>query len=357
MRSANLKTAWSRLAILPLLALLGACTQGRSYIVVALRAFSDPIPGVAQVRLQLTASGMTDDLTYGSKPGPMLELTQLTDTTLSVSFSDAFVGKAMLSATALDVSGNVLGYGENPNVQIAAGRIAYATVLVTKGAKPPVQNDGGVSDGGSSDAGADASLMMCTVGDVNACGANGTCGLSCLGDKPTSKCVAAGTKQPGELCTGPGECAPGSQCAQENCGPKVCQKLCRTNADCANGATCFREQVCGNNVPSGVRTCSQPCDPRGEAKAGCAEGLRCIVFSQEVADCACVVSTQFGGEGATCQTTGDCQPGTFCVMTGGALACRPICKLTEPATCGPGRTCEKLTNPVYNTYGACLPAI
>lgn len=356
MRSANWKAALSRKAILPLLVLLGACTQGRSYIVVALRAFGDPIPGVAQVRLQLSASGMVDDLTYGSKPGPMLELTSLADTTLSVSFSDAFVGKAMLSATALDATGNVLGYGENPNVQIAAGRIAYATVLVRKGALPPAPNDGGANDGGS-DAGADASLMMCTVGDVNACGANATCGLSCLGTNPTSKCVAAGAKQPGELCAGPGECAPGSQCAQENCGPKVCQKLCRNNLDCSGGATCFREQSCGNNVPSGVRTCSQPCDPRGEAKGGCAEGLRCIVFSQEVADCACVGATQFGGEGAACATTGDCQPGTFCVSTSGALTCRPICKLSEPATCGPGRICEMLTNPAYNTYGACLPAI
>ena len=352
MRSANWKAALCRKAILPLLTLLCACTQGRSYIVVTLRALNDSIPGVAQVRLQLSASGMADDLTYGSKPGPMLELTAVTDTTLSVSFSDSFVGKAMLSATVLDVAGNVLGYGENPAVQIAAGRIAYAVVLVKKGASPPAPTDGGVDDGGS-DGGPDSALLMCAVGDVNACGANSTCGLSCLGDKPTSKCLPAGSGKHGEACTDLGQCAPGTQCTVEPCGAKLCKQLCRTNQDCPANTVCFAEQVCGNKG-SGLKTCSHVCDPTGSATVGCAQGLRCMLFADEVTNCECVDPQQFGTDGVPCTTSANCAPGNHCVMSEGKLACRPICRLSSPSPCGLGSECTALVNPTLKVFGACL---
>jgi hypothetical protein len=355
-RSANL----IRLLLLPLLGLLGSCTQGKSYIVVTLEAQGDAIVGVSRVRLALSAAGLSDELTYDSKPGPMLEISPTVPTTLSVSFSDSYTGTAMLTATPLDATGAALGYGENASVQIAAGTIAYATVLVRKGVTPPSRLDAGVNDGGgigsNADAGGDAGLMMCTPSSITECGTNATCGQSCMATKPTSKCLAAGSKQPGEACSSATDCVAGSQCFSENCGPKVCKKFCKTDLDCAGGGTCFSETTCGG-VKSGIRTCSHACDPRGDATMGCATGLRCILFSQEVTNCECVSPKQFGADKAPCETTENCSPGTFCVRTDGALSCRTICKLSEPGSCGSGRECIVVGTSKSNVFGACLPKL
>lgn len=358
MRSANLSMALQLGVLLPLAALAGSCTQGKSYILVTLTAEKEPIPGVASVRLALTASGVYDELTYVAKPGPVLEITSLDPTTMSVSFSDSFTGTATLSATPLAANGAPLGYGENKKVQIASGRIAYATVVVAKGVLPPV-GDGGVRDGGTGDGdgGGDAGLLKCSPASTTECGPNATCGVSCLQSAPTSKCVAGGIVQPGEVCTGEGQCASGSQCFRSSlsCGVSTCRRFCSTNAECGAG-TCFTEITCGMPpIGSGVRTCSQPCDPRGAATTGCAMGLRCFLFPGEVADCDCGSPKRIASDGAICVDSGDCMTGLLCVTMQGASLCRPICKLSETTTCASDRWCEKLLNPAYEVFGACVP--
>lgn len=357
MHSAKLSMALRLSVLLPLVALAGSCTQGKSYILVTLTAEKEPIPGVASVRLALTASGVYDELTYASKPGPMLEITSLDPTTMSVSFSDSFTGTATLSATPLAANGMPLGYGENKKVQISAGRIAYATVVVAKGALPP--GDGGVGGDAGGDGGGDAGLLKCSPASTTECGPNATCGVSCLQTAPTSKCVASGTVQPGQVCTGEGQCAPGSQCFSDSCGVSTCRRFCSTNAECGAG-TCFTEIECGMPpIGSGVRTCSQPCDPRGAATAGCAAGLQCFLFPGEVVDCDCGSPKRIKGDGAVCVDSGDCMTGLLCVtmtMQGAAASlCRPICRLSEPTTCASDRVCEKLLNPAYEVFGACVP--
>jgi hypothetical protein len=345
-------------ALLPMLALLASCTQGKSYIVVTLEAQDQAIAGVARVRLALSSGGLTDELTYAAKPGPTLEIAPTVPTTLSVSFSETIAGTAMLTATPLDANGTALGYGENTSVQIASGTVAYATVLVRKGGAPPSRSNAGATDGAAVlfDAGGDAGLMMCTPASTTECGANSTCGQACMGTNPTSKCIAAGTKQPGEACSSATDCVAGTQCFAENCGPKVCKKFCKSDMDCSDGGSCFSETTC-SGVRTGIRTCSHSCDPTASATKGCAVGLRCILFSQEVTNCECVSPKQFGADNAPCETTENCSPGTFCVRTGASSSCRTICKLAEANTCGANRECVAVGASKANVYGACFPKL
>lgn len=344
------------LAFSLLVGFLPACTEGKSFVVVRLLpAAGQTIPGVAAVRLELSTGLLSDTLTYASRPSPTFDLLPTREVTLSVSFSDALTGNAVLGAAALDGSGTVLGYGEGI-VKIAPGREAFTTVLVEKGKLPPAETDAGAADGASPDATNMFPDLTCTPASANACGTNATCGVSCKtnGD-PASQCVAAGAKQPGELCS-PGECAPGSQCFSDTCGVRVCRRFCDMDIDCPTGGSCFTEIICADPPrPTGVRICSQPCDPLGEAKVGCATGLRCFVYPGEVTDCDCVAPERTKGDGAPCTDSSSCLPGLACITMGGVSSCRPLCRLNAPGTCAQGRTCERLTNPDYNVFGACVP--
>jgi hypothetical protein len=108
----------------------------------------------------------------------------------------------------------------------------------------------------------------------------------------------------------------------------------------------------GRSTP--FKVCSQPCDPTGEAKTGCAAGLSCFLFEGEIPDCDCRGPRRAGTDGVTCGDTEDCAPGFLCVSMAGSKVCRAVCKLDAPQ-CADGRTCTKLTTPDYQTWGGCLP--
>ena len=201
----------------------------------------------------------------------------------------------------------------------------------------------------------DASTNTCTPATSAGCGRNQGCALSCLASGETvSTCVAAGAKQPGELCTGAGECAPGSQCFKA-CGVSVCRRYCTADTQCPAGGSCYSKLSCPIPLAGNTgRVCSQPCDPRGAAQTGCATGLRCLIFPGEVADCDCPAATRIGVDGTACTDTGSCAPSFICVNTG-TTSCRPICRLDQPNTCPAGRTCQRLTNPDHKVFGACAP--
>lgn len=211
-------------------------------------------------------------------------------------------------------------------------------------------------DAGSPDAADTAPAIACTPATAAGCGASQACILTCLpSGQGESSCVAAGNKQPGEVCTGVGQCAPGSQCFNKGCGVSVCQRYCASNAECPAGASCFTEISCPMSPQKPARICSQPCDPRGAAQIGCVAGLRCLVFPNEVPSCDCPAAQRVGGDGTACANSSTCAPGLICVNTGTPV-CRPICRLDQPTTCQAGRTCQTLTNPTHVVFGACVPS-
>lgn len=339
--------------LLGLLAFAG-CADGKSYVLLTMRLdeASMPINDFATVEVTVSAGMLSDTLMYPARPGPTLNLTAARNVTLSVSFSDSISGEAMLSVRLLNLAGAAVGFGTT-GVTISSGRVAYATVNLSRMQVMP--GDGGAPDGGDGDSQAN---FACTPATASGCQAGFTCGVSCLvsGD-PAAVCIQAGNKQPGETCTGSGECAPGSQCFRDLCGVRVCRRYCNTDSECPTGGSCFTQVECSMPPrPTGVRICSQPCDPRGQAKTGCAEGLRCFIFPGEVTDCDCPrPAAEVKGDGEPCTDAKSCQSGLLCVTMGGSPVCRPVCRLDDPGTCGADRTCQMLTTPNYSVFGACVP--
>ena len=235
----------------------------------------------------------------------------------------------------------------------SSGSGLWGLALEEPGDEMPTTPDAGAIDAGAIDAG--IPITVCTPATASGCSANQACVLSCLssGD-PATMCVAAGAKQPGDVCTSNSDCAQGSQCYNRGCGVSVCRRYCTANAQCPTGGSCANDVSCPNAPKTGAKLCSQPCDPRGTAQTGCATGLRCFVLPGEVPDCECPAAQRTGVDGTTCVNTGDCGPGLICI-TKGTSVCRPICRLDQPTTCQQGRTCQRLTNPDHLIFGACAP--
>lgn len=214
------------------------------------------------------------------------------------------------------------------------------------------EGSGSPIDAGSPDAGA-SGAPACKPATSEGCGATEGCIVSCVNGEATNRCAAAGLKQPGALCSGAEDCAPGSVCQASTCGVKICRRYCDADDQCPQNTRCALQLTCSTPVAS-PRLCSQACDPRGTARTGCAEGLRCLLFPGEITTCGCVSPQSFGVDGAACTTTGNCAPGFVCINTGSPV-CRPVCRLDEPTTCTAGRTCQKLIAPESQVFGACAP--
>jgi hypothetical protein len=345
-----------------LLSAIGGCQLGESYVVVALVSARGQIPNAAQFVVDIRSGNSTDRLFYPLVPGGPYALSIDTPVTFSVSFSSDHGGLVDVSVTALDGAGQPLGAGAS-QATIDSGYVTNVTVAIIPGLTAPPVLDAGVMDAPINDGGPDgaddgSSVTTCTAGRSvgSGCGSNQTCGILCRQDDSSiGLCEAAGTKAPGEICATATDCAPGSQCLMDVCGVRTCRNLCREAADCSAGASCLTEVTCGASMtPTGVRICSQPCDPRGTAMNGCAAGLRCFLFGNEVTDCDCVEPTRVGGDGVACENSNGCQPGFICVTMASTKVCRRVCRLDAP-DCAAGLTCDRLTDPTFSTYGACLP--
>jgi hypothetical protein len=228
---------------------------------------------------------------------------------------------------------------------------------------PASKTDGGAATGtvglASLDGGAfDGLVIACDPTMSGGCG-KGACRLTCGAGILTSVCGAVGAKKPGELCGGDEECEAGAQCFHLACGAGAaigtCLRVCMNDSECG-GTACSTPVPCGGpGTP--YKTCARGCDPLGEGKTGCAEGLRCFVFANEVPDCDCPGTTHVKPLGAACAGNEECAAGLHCVEASGARSCRPLCRLADaPSTCPAGTTCTRLIEPTYRyqTFGACV---
>ncbi len=179
------------------------------------------------------------------------------------------------------------GYGFDTNTQVAAG-LTQAARADTDGYEQwegdatgsglwglaleiPADSLSETPDVGTPDPMDAGTVTGCTPATAAGCGPSQSCVLRCLASgQGESGCVAAGTKKPGEVCSGGGECAAGSQCFDKGCGVSICRRYCATNGDCLAGTSCYTELSCPMQLKTGARICSQACDPRGIGQTGCA---------------------------------------------------------------------------------------
>ncbi len=344
--------------------LLSACSSQKTFALVTVLSKKGDIAHVTSFVVTVRNEASRDQLTYPKK-ATSLQVTETQPQTFSISLDSSFQGRLQVGVTVVgesdkNVPNTTLGYGEGEGT-LDPEHTINMTVYIQPGAVGP---DADVGDGGTIDVratGADggakkdaASAGVCDpAAPAAVCGANQTC-LLCKNDLVAPMCALAGTKAPGAICTKNEECTAGSQCFTFDCGAKTCLRYCKADNECASGATCYSSVPCGNTKTT-FKVCSQPCDPRGDATKGCAAGLRCRIFVGEVADCDCPLDPASGTDGTPCSDSSKCQVGFICVAASGARTCRPICRLDTPTCPIANRKCEKLENPNYQTFGACLP--
>jgi len=343
----NMKAGILVLCVLPALA---GCGSDKSYALVSVRSMGGQFNDVAGLLVDVKNGTYVDSLAYRPKMG-MVRFDETTSLTFSVGYkSSSHMGTLEVAVTPINLAGTQIGYGVG-TAQIVADKVTDVTVLVVRGAQRPGGADGGAPGDGGADAG-----PPCDPVNPTACN-GGTCYLSCVPNQPlVTMCTMAGTKKPGEACTENFDCVAGSQCFDFSCGGapaiKTCLRFCKDDGMCGAGK-CTTPIPCGMQATT-HKACSQACDPVGEAQQGCATGLKCFVFQDEVPDCDCAAKTHVKDTGMGCATTDECKPGLLCVSMGGNKTCRPVCRMDAPATCPMGQTCTKLVDPDFKTYGACL---
>jgi len=327
----------ARTLLVLLLALAAACSEDKSFVVVLVSS-SPPIASVAQLRVKVTDGQLSEQLFYPETPRAATALLQLNDTTpvtFSVSLRTTFKDDVVLEVQPLDTEGTSLGAGTSGPQRLNLGQVTYVTVFVAPPCDPM------------------APAAICEAGK--------TCALVCDSDsRPEMLCYSAGPGNPGDPCTDTTGCAIGSECfdfTTPTCPVpaqpvKTCRKFCNNTADCGAGSFCMTGVSCGQTSTS-LHLCSRPCNPTGDATAGCAAGLFCFIYSGEITDCACRDQSRAGAVGGSCATDADCQPGLMCVDRGSQKSCQTICQLNS-SSCPAGTTCTRLTNPDYQVFGACL---
>jgi hypothetical protein len=189
-------------------------------------------------------------------------------------------------------------------------------------------------------------------------GAGSACRVSCDGIRADVVCAKSGAIQPGQICLGDDDCVPGARCLNTGCedgaGQSIqrCYAYCKSDADCGGGtAQCLRNACNDARIPFG--SCTMACDPRGPKTSGCPQGLECLLYQGNFTNCSCHTPKAGGADGDPCTMVDDCLPGNTCVFELTRQTCRAICKIDDPGTCRPGRTCSPL--PDQRLYGACLP--
>ncbi|RJS18773.1 hypothetical protein DRW03_24225 [Corallococcus sp. H22C18031201] len=174
------------------------------------------------------------------------------------------------------------------------------------------------------------------------------------------QCVAEGTTDEGGACTmspdvsGPSfdTCKKGLFCKDEALTDGgtgfFCRRLCDANTQCSAGTECNTVlRLQGTlELPLLCGPPARPCDALGQ---DCAAPLACYPSTQGPV-CA---SRGTLSEGAACDFSNQCAPGSTCVRSGTELLCRPLCRFpTGSPACASG-TCRPVDN--NPNVGACVP--
>jgi hypothetical protein len=314
--------------------LTGSCSDERSYMVVKVRAQEGEYAGLTQFKVYVWRAPDREAILFypSTKAGPFkISTTDVVD--FSISFPTSYTGILKVKVEPLNDRSLPVGSGEAEQA-IDPGEVSEMDISVA---------------------------VSCQPTKPNSCGAGKACYLGCTGTVPGGICRdSTGAKKVGESCATNGDCESGSQCMIFPCG-NMCMKLCETDADCA-GRNCYTDIPCGTNTKTGVRICSQTCDPRAaQMMNGCLAGFACLIFPKEIVSCDCPQTRPRGEDGMECTSFAECKPGLVCVGMGGPKPiCRPICKRSDN-DCPTGRLCSVIQDPEMNTsyatWGACVPPL
>lgn len=194
---------------------------------------------------------------------------------------------------------------------------------------------------------------QCDPTGPSRCGTDETCSARCLNPGEVIACEPSDSIAEGGACDSTNDCAHGSGCTLRRCPTGdvgTCRRHCRANADCPKNARCT-----GFSCPNGgiaYGRCTASCDPRGDGSGGCRPGTVCYLERFDGTDCDC--PTPAPTDGQACAAMGrPCAVGLLCAFEDGQRRCRPICRLDEPATCVPDRTCTPVSD--NREFGACQP--
>jgi hypothetical protein len=328
--------AWLARVALLLSLLAAACSQDKSFVVVSVWSSGHSIDSVAQLRVKVTDGQVSEQLFYPETPRAataLLRIDTTTPITFSVSFRTTFKDDVTFDVEPLDGRQEPLGRGTAGPQPLNLGQVTSVSVLVDPICDP--------------------------AAPATICGDGKTCALVCdANSQPETLCFAAGQGKPGDACAGTADCATGSECFEfSTCSTaaqpvKTCRQFCNSDSDCGAGSSCKASVSCAQ-TSTAFRLCSRPCDPIGDATGGCANGLSCFIYTNEITDCACRDTSRGGAVGVSCDTDENCQPGLMCVNRGGTKSCQTICRLIN-SSCPSGTACAQLTNPDYQIFGACL---
>jgi hypothetical protein len=345
--------------VLPLLALAAGCAADKAFALVTVVSAGGAFDDVTQLVVDIRNDPYVDQLSYPKdrKDSMIYRFDETMPLSFSVGYRSSHTGSLTIGVTVLGAGGAIVGYGES-SATIVADQVTNVRVRATRGARPPVRLDAGAADGSApiADGGiAPDGRVSCDPNTPASCN-GGTCFLDCqpqTGMAPPL-CTQAGTAKAGERCSANEDCVPGAQCLKFGCADgsaiSTCLQFCQQDNQCAS-ASCSTPIPCGS-ADTGYKACAQACDPVGTATVGCAMGLNCFVFQNEVPDCDCASAKRTKGNGDACGSSDECKAGLLCVSMAGTQVCRPLCRLSAPS-CASG-TCTKLVMPDYKTYGACL---
>jgi hypothetical protein len=313
-------------------------------MVVKVRASNGEFANLSQFKVYVwRAPDQEAQLFYPSSMAGPFKISTTEAVDFSVSFPASYTGILKVGVEPLNATSVPVGYGEAER-PIDPGEVSEMDIAVVRDARAPT-----------------GPAMSCQPTKPNTCGAGQACYLGCTGTVPGGICETSnGSKRVGELCAANADCESGSQCLAFPCG-RICMKFCETNADCA-GRDCYTDIPCGANTKTGVRICSQTCDPRAtQMTNACQPGFACLIFPKEIVSCDCPQTRTRGDDGSECASFAECKPGLVCVGMGGPRPiCRPICKRSDN-DCATGRVCTEIRDPDLNTsyvtWGACVPPL
>lgn len=353
---------------------LTACSHD-AYLVATLVSGDTAFSDVTAVEVSVSAPGRTPKIlspdfdatrypTFDTHTGPRL----------SIAFTPDSPGPVDLVVTVKSASNPCLGQGRVEGVALKRAdttRIEVKVLHVVGACPAP----GEIADAGVDGADGRVTFPGCEPAAPASCPASQSCYVDCVSQAAT--CVAAGARGPGERCASNDDCAPGNECFDysgiSGCGAstKLCMKFCGEDGDCASagadaagtsgayaypGGACSAAVECGGGVVTSYRRCSFACDPRGDGRTGCPDGLLCFLFrgtsGNDAPDCGCKDPSRTGTDGTICVSSVNCAPGFICNQTGTTRTCRQLCQPSSPTDCS-GKSCTPLSNDSAG-YGVCL---
>ncbi len=168
------------------------------------------------------------------------------------------------------------------------------------------------------------------------CGCTSTHTCEVLDVAGNVDCVAAGTAERGQACSGMGQCKQGLTCVG------TCHPFCDTTCTDPKSNLCLQIKNTGGVVIPNLKVCQMNCDLRDPMACGGTNAVGtagCEVDDKGNTDCVQMGNVPLNG---TCSAAARCKPALVCITSGGMSRCRTWCRMGIAGDCTTG-SCGALT--------------